>query len=145
MLDESGVRWIGKSLAGEDGAEAAWLIVQHAISLPDFQRKCLALIREAVEKGDAEPYQAAYLYDRICLFEGRPQRYGTQSDWNERGEMEISDLEDEDKVNDFRREVGLEPLRSKIRKPDEREPRPKDLHARRREFEDWARKVGWRK
>ena len=28
--------WTGKSLVGEDGCEAAWLIVQHAVLDPDF-------------------------------------------------------------------------------------------------------------
>jgi hypothetical protein len=72
--------WLGKSKVGADGAEAAWLIVQHAISLPDFSRKCLRLIEKAVAEKEAEPYQAAYLQDRVSFFENRPQRYGTHSD-----------------------------------------------------------------
>jgi hypothetical protein len=142
LLDECG--WTGISLVGKDGAEAAWLIVQHAIGRPHFQRKCLDLINEAVEKGEAEPYQAAYLYDRICFFEDRPQRFGTQSDWNEKGEMEVWKLENEEKVNFYRREVGLEPLKEKVIK-DIAEPKPTDLEKRRSDFLEWAKRVGWRK
>jgi hypothetical protein len=36
--------------------------------------------------------------------------YGTQSDWNESGRMQVWTLEDTAKVNDFRRQIGLQPL-----------------------------------
>jgi len=144
MIEEYG--WLGKSLVGDDGADAAWLIVQHAISLPDFSRKCLKLIERAVAENEAEPRHAAYLHDRICSFENRPQRYGTQSDWNESGAMEVWKLEDESKVNEYRAAVGLKPLESLIWENDEtRENQPKDYAVRQTEAENWARKVGWRK
>lgn len=60
LIKEHG--WMGKSLVGKDGAEAAWLIVQHVISLPDFSRKCLKLIEKAVEQNEAEPYQTTYVF-----------------------------------------------------------------------------------
>src|SRR3954447_14617509 len=77
--------WPGKSLVGEEGAGDAWLIVQHAIGSPSFQRWCLPLLKEAVAHGEAEPAQVALLEDRIAFFERRPQRYGTQFDWDEEG------------------------------------------------------------
>lgn len=145
MIDDAG-GWLGKSTVGADGAEAAWLIAQHAISLPEFSRRCLALIEKAVAAGDAEPVHAAYLSDRICFFENRPQRYGTQSDWNADGKMQVWRLEDASKLNDFRRRVGLEPLESLTWENQEtRENQPEDFAARQAKFEDWARKVGWRK
>lgn len=143
IIDNRG--WLGKSLVGIEGAENAWLIVQHAISLPSFQRKCLRLIEKAVEDGEAEAWQAAYLEDRIRFFEGKPQRYGTQSDWNEQGEMQVYTLEDEEKVNEYRARVGLQPLKSLTWKnEDASEPKPENLRERKIEFEAWARKVGWR-
>ena len=133
--------WLGKSIVGEDGAEAAWLIAQHAISLPDFSRKCLRLIKEAIQKGEAEAWQAAYLEDRICLFEGKPQRYGTQSDWNAEGKMQVYNLENESKVNEYRAEVGLKPLESLCWENEEtRENRPKNFEQRQQEFLAWAKK-----
>jgi hypothetical protein len=144
MINENG--WLGKSLVGSDGAEVAWLIVQHAISLPEFLRKCLKLIEKAVTENEAEPYQYAYLYDRIAAFENRPQKYGTQSDWNESGMMEVWKLEDAGKVNEYRARVGLKPLESLTWKnKDARENKPVDFAARRAEFEAWAKQVGWRK
>lgn len=143
MISEHG--WLGKSLVGAGGAENAWLIVQHAIGLPDFQRKCLGLIEKAVEDGEAEAWQSAYLEDRINVFEGKPQRYGTQSDWNEEGKMQVRRLENEEKVNEYRAEIGLEPLENLIWESEETgENKPKDWQKRQEEFLDWARKVGWR-
>ena len=146
MLAENGGEWIGKSKIGADGAEAAWLIVQHAISLPDFSRKCLRLIEKAVENGETEAWQSAYLQDRINFFEGKPQKYGTQSDWNADGNMQVWDLQNAEKVNEFRREVGLKPLENLIWETEETaENKANDLEKRRSEFLDWARKTGWRK
>lgn len=144
MIDEHG--WLGKSTVGADGADAAWLIVQHAISLPDFSRRCLKLIEKAVADGEAEPKHAAYLHDRIAFFERRPQKYGTQSDWNAEGKMAVWTLEDEEKVNEYRGEVGLPPLESLVWENEEtRGNMPKDYHARQKGFDKWAATVGWTK
>jgi len=144
MIDANG--WLGKSLVGKDGAEAAWLVVQHAISRPAFSRKCLKLIEKAVAENEAEPYQFAYLNDRISFFENRPQKYGTHSDWNEAGVMEVWTLEDKEKVNDYRVEVGLPPLGSSTwENAETRENKPQNWRTRKAEFEKWARNVGWRK
>jgi hypothetical protein len=48
IIEECG--WPGRSLVGEDGAAAAWLIAQHAIRLPALQRRSLTLLKEAAEK-----------------------------------------------------------------------------------------------
>lgn len=145
LIDEHG-GWLGKSLVGADGAEAAWLIVQHAISLPEFSRRCLIIIEKSAAENEAEKYQAAYLHDRISFFENRPQRYGTSSDWNADGVMEVWTLEDTEKANDYRAAVGLEPLASLTWENEEtRENKPKDYARRQFEFEAWAKRVGWRK
>jgi len=146
LMIEENSGWLGKSLVGADGAEAAWLVAQHAISLPEFSRKCLHLIRQAVAVNEAEPYQAAYLDDRINFFERRPQRYGTQSDWNEDGVMEVWKLENAEKVNEHRAEVRLEPLENLTwENAETRENKPNDYTQRQVEFEAWAERVGWRK
>lgn len=143
LIDENG--WLGKFAVGEDGAEAAWRIAQHSISRPDFQRKCLKLIEEAVKKGEAEPYQFAFLRDRICFFENRPQRYGTHSDWNRAGKMEVFLLENAEKVNDYRAAVGLEPLTDFVwENAETRENKPEDWEKRQAEFLEWTKKTGWR-
>lgn len=145
MIDENG-EWLGKSTVGAVGADAAWLIAMHAISLPEFSRKCLKLIEKAVAENEAEPAHFAYLHDRVCFFEKRPQKYGTQSDWNASGLMEVWTLEEENKVNEYRGAVGLKPLESLTwENVETRENKPKDFHKRKIESEAWAERVGWRK
>lgn len=78
LIGEHG--WPGKTLVGEDGAEAAWLILQHAIGEPDFQRSGLKALKAAAEAGEVPRWQVAYLEDRVRFFEGRPQLYATQFD-----------------------------------------------------------------
>ncbi len=147
ILDSRG--WPGERQVGREAAKAAWLIVQHAIGQPAFQRRTLALVQAAVSRGDAPAVQAAMLEDRIRTFEGRPQRYGTQFDWDPSGQLSPLPIEKPSEVDDRRREVGLEPLehavearRAEARK--EGEEAPADWSTRQREMEAWAREVGWR-
>ncbi|HEY7370005.1 MAG TPA: DUF6624 domain-containing protein [Thermoanaerobaculia bacterium] len=147
ILDERG--WPGASLVGEDGAEAAWLIAQHAISVPELQRRALALIREAAARGEAKAEHWARLEDRVRVHEGRPQLFGTQFDWDERGQMSPLPIEDVGGVEARRRAVGLPPLPETVRRQRAgiaatREEPPRDWHERQRRFEQWARATGWR-
>src|SRR5262249_5757297 len=45
--------WPGRSLVGYRGADAAWLLAQHADGDTAFQRECLELLEKAVEQGEA--------------------------------------------------------------------------------------------
>jgi hypothetical protein len=140
--------WPSYRLVGEEGAAAAWRIAQHAIGDPALQRAALPLLRAAAEAGDAERWWAATLEDRICAFEGRPQVYGTQFDWDDTGEMGLyPPLDDPEGVDTRRAAVGLEPLAerlSSMRAAMSGVQPPAELGARRREMEEWAKAVGWR-
>ena len=148
ILSERG--WPGEPQVGPDGAQAAWLIVQHAISRPGLQREALEALRMAAARGEAPATQPALLEDRIRTLEGRPQRYGTQLDWDESGELGPLPLEDPAGVDERRRSVGLGPLDAAVRTQRqaaaaEGERPPRDWQARRREMEAWLREVGWRR
>ena len=97
--------WPGKSLVGADGANAAWLLVQHADADVAFQRECLALTQAAPE-GEVSPKDVAYLTDRVLVNDGKKQRYGTQMGMN----FEPRPIEDADNVDKRRAEIGLPPL-----------------------------------
>lgn len=104
--------WPTDEIAGKDGAEAAWFIVQHAIGEPDFARQSLAKMQACAAEGKIPAWHAAYLEDRIALFEGRPQRYGTQwIDDPEDGLARPWQLEDAGRVDEWRAGAGLDPLR----------------------------------
>jgi hypothetical protein len=103
--------WPGRSLVGDDGANAAWLLVQHAGNreLP-FLEKCLELMRAAVEAGEASPKDLAYLIDRVRMYQGKPQVYGTQFKQADGGAFVLYEIEDADRVELRRRSVGLPSL-----------------------------------
>jgi hypothetical protein len=141
--------WPGEPQVGHDGAKAAWLIVQHAIDRPAFQRDTLEALRLAAARGEVPAVQPALLEDRIRTLEGRPQRYGTQFEWDERGELSPLPVDDPDGVDERRRALGLPPLAEATREHRESaaafgERRPPDWLAYRRRREEWLREVGWR-
>jgi hypothetical protein len=145
----AGRGWPGRGLAGEDGARAAWVILQHAIGDPPLQRRGLEVLRAAVAAGEAPAWQAAYLEDRIRYFEGRPQKYGTQYDWDESGQLNPHPVEDPAGVDERRRGVGLGPLAENTRRLREETARsgegpPPDRAEHRRKFLAWCQEVGWR-
>lgn len=142
------VGWPGSDLVGADGAEAAWLILQHAISEPDLLRRTLPLLAAAAREGKADPAHAAMLEDRIRFFEGRPQRYGTQLDWDTDGRLSPGEVEDPHKLAERREAVGLPPLEKQIedarsRAAAEGERPPADYQAHADARDKWAAKAGW--
>ena len=109
LIDRHG--WPAEDIAGKDGAEAAWLIAQHAIGEPEFQRQALLRMQECAAEGRVPPWHAAYLEDRIAICEGRPQRFGTQSlDDPRDGRSRPWKVADIDRVNELRAGVGLPDL-----------------------------------
>lgn len=101
--------WLTKSLVGEDGAKAAFLIVQHSPA-PPFQKKCLALLERAVQQNEADMISFAYLTDRVLISEGKLQIYGSQGQTNSDGRIIPFPIEDEEHVDDRRGAMGLEPI-----------------------------------
>ncbi len=49
IINECG--WPDEQTVGEDGAKAAWFIVQHAIGFPDLQREFLTLPQHSAAEG----------------------------------------------------------------------------------------------
>ncbi|MEF2278812.1 DUF6624 domain-containing protein [Deinococcus sp. YIM 134068] len=95
--------WPTRSLVGEQGATAAWLLARHSPDLSG-QREVLALLC-ALPPGEVSPAHTTFLHDRICIREGRGQRYGTQV----QPDGTPFPLEPGD-VDERRAAVGLEPL-----------------------------------
>jgi hypothetical protein len=101
--------WPGKSLVGEDGTHAVWLLVQHADNDRPFQKKCLELMKEAVKAGESPGSDLAYLTDRVLVGEGKDQLYGTQLTQKD-GKLVPQPIEDAPQVDARRKAVGLPPL-----------------------------------
>jgi hypothetical protein len=100
--------WPGKGMVGRDGANAAWLLVQHADDDRPFQKRCLALMK-AAPKGEVEPQHVAYLTDRVLVGDKKKQFYGTQCR-AENGKFVPLPIKDPANVDKRRAAVGLPPL-----------------------------------
>jgi hypothetical protein len=133
---------------GKEANEAAWLIIQHAISKPEFMRKCLTMMGKQVKQTLEERRQMAYLMDRIAVFEGKPQLYGTQFDWDEKGLLHPSPHDGLERVNKRRKSIGFNSLeeqtdlmRNQVK--NENQIPPSDFELRKKEIESWKKQVGW--
>lgn len=137
------------SKVGKEASEAAWLVVQHSISHPEFMRRCRAYLEKAARSGEANAaLHLAYLSDRIAVLEGRPQLYGTQFDWDQNAQMSPNQVDNPERVNQRRLALGLKSLEEqtsimRTRVESENQAPPVDYAIREREQECWRRRAGW--
>ena len=102
--------WPTIDLVGEDGADAAWAIVQHSDIDPEFQAAALDLLQAAAKAGQASWGNVAYLEDRVAVAKGAEQTYGTQITCTQNGAKVATPLADPERVERLRARAGLEPL-----------------------------------
>jgi hypothetical protein len=107
IVDRHG--WPGVTLVGEDGANAAWLLAQHADHDVEFQAHCLDLLEAAVQRGDAPASQVAYLTDRVRVNRGEAQFYGTQFH-GVGADHRPRPIENPDSLDERRAAMGLGPF-----------------------------------
>lgn len=146
IIDDIGYPTIAK--IGKEASDAAWLVIQHSISNPGFMRRCLRLMEKEKEQGLIDPINVAYLSDRIAVFQGLPQLYGTQYDWDLHGLLSPNPYDDIKLVNQRRASIGLTSLEEntiQIRARTEQEggKPPSDLKTRTKAYNSWREKVGW--
>ena len=94
---------------GSEAAMGAYLVAIH--SNDGSQKKYLPFIRQRCEENELSWQRYANIYDRCLYNENKPQKYGTHTRFNElTNSQELYPLEDETKVDEWRKELGLEPL-----------------------------------
>lgn len=71
--------WPSRRRVGRDGADAAFLLAQHADRAPAFQKCYLSFLRKAFRDGDETGDHLALLTDRVRTAKGLEQLYGTQA------------------------------------------------------------------
>ena len=107
-LIEEAATWPGLRLVGADGADAAWMLAQHADRANELRRSWLPLLAAAVESGDADPRHLAALTDRVAAVAGEQQVYGTVVLLADDGEIEYPlPVADAAKLEERRRAIGL--------------------------------------
>jgi hypothetical protein len=98
--------WPFPSKFGNELHETAWFIAIHAISKPKLLKQVLNILENALKKGEKVAPEYAKLFDRIAIYEGRKQVYGTQFFPSKNG-FYARDLLDPDNVDQRRTSLGL--------------------------------------
>lgn len=107
LVEAKGWPKIGE--VGSEAAMAAYLVAIH--SNDGSQKKYLPVIRQRCEENELPWQRYANIYDRCLFNENKPQKYGTHTRYNDLTKSEeLYPLEDETKVDEWRKELGLEPL-----------------------------------
>jgi hypothetical protein len=92
---------------GYEGVRVAWLLVQHSQALLARQ---LPALRKAVEAGELDRGSLALSEDRVRMWAGQPQRYGSQLQSDKNGKLVLYRLESAGQVDAWREAMDLEPL-----------------------------------
>lgn len=101
--------WPKISDVGQPALMSAYLVAMHTND--GSQKKYLQIIRKSCEEKELPWQRYANIYDRCLFNDNKPQKYGTHTRFNEQTKSEeLYPLEDESKVDEWRKELGLEPL-----------------------------------
>jgi hypothetical protein len=99
---------LGVKQLGEEGATNFWLPIQHADNDIDFQQEMLNAMQKDIEMEGKDKYHFAMLEDRVNVGLGKPQRFGSQLTYNDKGQaIPKNGLVDQDKVEELRKAYGL--------------------------------------
>jgi len=102
---------------GKEVQLAAFLIVQHMPKdYTPFMKKYLSLMKNDLE--NINPLNYAQLVDRVRIYEGKKQLYGTQftSINGKKDTYKLYKIYNSKEVDKRRKEIGLEPLKEYIEK-----------------------------
>ncbi|MCC3156210.1 hypothetical protein LJ737_03125 [Hymenobacter sp. 15J16-1T3B] len=107
LLDQRG--WPSKAKVGTRGSQTVFLVIQHS-DRPTME-KYFPLAQQAVERGDLAKADFALMQDRLLMWQGKPQRYGSQVVNDVKtGKAGFYAIEDEAHVDERRASMGLGPL-----------------------------------
>lgn len=101
--------WPKIRVVGSEAFMAAYLVAIHTND--GSQKKYLPMIWKSCEEKELPWQRYANIYDRCLYNENKPQKYGTHTRFNEQTKSEeLYPLQNETKVDEWRKELGLEPL-----------------------------------
>lgn len=103
------VGWPSQAEFGPNASRAVFLVLQHAPV--EMMKRHYALVKRAVDAGELTRSSFALFEDRVRMYEGRPQLYGSQVQTNDKtGKRFFWTIEDETNVDKRRGEMGLPPI-----------------------------------
>ncbi|WP_419164532.1 hypothetical protein [Candidatus Palauibacter sp.] len=130
------VGWPGTDLVGPDGADAAWIVLQHAIAEPDLLRRALPLL-QAAAKERRVPARRCWRPDPILRGTGRV-RLGPE------GNLSPGEVEDPQRLDERLPPLAEQMEEARTRATSEGDRPPADHQAYARARDEWAASVGWR-
>lgn len=130
----------------EEESKAAWLVLVHAISMPELQRSTLEMLKSTHTSVPAP--MIAMLEDRVLTCSGKKQKYGTQFEWDENGELSPYPIVDATRIDELRRSMGMDSIEERkafirARAVEEGEQPIEDRDRYLLERLQWMKKVGW--
>lgn len=107
ILDTYG--WLGPKEVGQHASNALFLVIQH--SQLETQVKYLPLLQKAVIDKKADIMEVAMLEDRMAIYQGKKQKYGTQLPPHPiTGKRMFWPIEDLEKIDELRKQIGYPPM-----------------------------------
>lgn len=104
-LEITSGRLLGLSEVGEAAVSAQFLLLQHSGDR-SLQADMARQMQELVNKADFPKEAFATFIDRQLVYDGKPQRFGTQANES----LELYPIEDESNVDKRRESMGLPPI-----------------------------------
>lgn len=106
--------WPTLTAVGNDAAQGAWLIVQHADHDRNWQREMLGHMEALIVQGEVRKPDVAYLRDRLDVADKQPQRFGTQGKCVGKNAWQPFELADSSQVDDWRKAMGMTSLKAYV-------------------------------
>lgn len=111
----SSTGWISSKKYGKTACEQALIIMKNAPG--ERLDPHLDTVLKAAENGEAMPSEVAYIHDKVLMYQGKKQLYGTQIAFNEKkGINDVYPIQDEANVDARRAKAGLGPLADALKK-----------------------------
>jgi hypothetical protein len=119
--------WPGRSVVGDDGTDAAWLLLQHAgsgvptIGTPDnlkFQASCVPLLRDAVRVGEVPPRHLAHIVDNLHARAGEDAEFAvlTSAYVRDGDVVVLRPGLNAGRIDDARRRIGLDLIADELQR-----------------------------
>lgn len=102
--------WLGISQVGRLANTAQWAVLQHGTVAS--KEKYSHLLKTSVLKNESQPGHYARLIDRMLINSGKPQLYGTQTKFDNRGKTIFFPIKDPEYINQRRMELGLRKIQN---------------------------------